>query len=143
ILAVDRPVTWRPIRRASTSVTDKPASASKYAAVTPTIPAPTTTTSAVRDRASFGYELLGAVAVQQDPGLPESRVMMTSWDRIEKIAARKEVGPAEAPTNPSLPFSSRPSCPSCAPRKARLQWLACDSLLSRPCHLCRSSNCHA
>jgi hypothetical protein len=91
ILAVDRPVTWRPIRRASKSVTDKPAWLSKYAAVTPTIPAPTTTTSAVRDPTSFGYVVLGAVAVQQDSGLPGSRVAMTSWDRIEMIAA-KEVG---------------------------------------------------
>jgi hypothetical protein len=35
---------------------------------------------------------LGAVAVQQDSGLPGSRVVMTSWDCIEKIAAKKEVG---------------------------------------------------
>ena len=85
ILAVDRPVTWRPIRRASKSVTDKPA-------LLPTIPAPTTTTSAVRDPTRFGYAVLGAVASQQDSGLPGSRVAMTSWDRIEKIAAKKEVG---------------------------------------------------
>jgi uncharacterized lipoprotein YbaY len=85
ILAVDRPVTWRPMRRASRSATDKPASVSKCAAVIPTIPAPMTTTSAVREPGSAGYEVLGAVAVQQDSALPGRPVVMTSWDCIEKL----------------------------------------------------------
>ena len=74
ILAVDRPVTWRPIRRASKSTTDKPASLSKCAAVIPTIPAPTMTTSAECEPTSFGYPVLGAVAVQH-----ESLVCREAW----------------------------------------------------------------
>jgi len=31
---------------------------------------------------SLGYAILGAVAIQQDPGLPGSRAV-TSWDRIK------------------------------------------------------------
>jgi hypothetical protein len=44
-----------------------------------------TTTSAVREPGSAGYEVLGAVAVQQDSALPGRPVVMTSWDCIEKL----------------------------------------------------------
>ena len=56
IFAVERPVTWRPMRRASKSATDRPASLSKIGGSGPTIPAPTTATSALCELDSSGMQ---------------------------------------------------------------------------------------
>jgi hypothetical protein len=102
ILAVERPVTWRPMRRASRSTTDRPASLSRYAAVTPTIPAPTMATSAACAPASGAYAVSGAVAVQQQSGLPESPEAWSQSGRIANSSVRR----ARRATQSCLPGSA-------------------------------------
>jgi hypothetical protein len=53
-----------PTRRASSSATSAPAKLSSRAALTPTMPAPTTTTSHSRSVASAGYSGVTAVSAQ-------------------------------------------------------------------------------
>src|SRR5215217_7967461 len=70
ILAVERPVTCPPIRRASKTTTDFPASHNESAVVSPTIPAPTITTSQSRDPDRLAKRVWGALATQQHSAVP-------------------------------------------------------------------------
>jgi hypothetical protein len=65
------------------TVTDAPALQSLYAAVSPTIPAPITATSVRCDFVRPGYDVFGAIAVQQQPDLPGMcATIVKSWLRI-------------------------------------------------------------
>ena len=66
--AVVRPESTPPHRRRSITATVRPLRLSRYAAVSPVIPAPMTTTSTVRLRSSAGYREIDDESSQYDCG---------------------------------------------------------------------------